>query len=162
MQQLKEYSLWPHVTEEVTGEPLNHLLDDIDSNDLGNELNQISEAGDGEEPLVRATKRKRSRKLKGKKERKGKGRLRLASGPSLLIFHSLHSTLLPFFVGRDCVVSKWTHWSDCTSKTCDFSEQYRTRYVVSHPRAGGTKCPPLTEKRICVPDKGCQQNYFDW
>lgn len=46
-----------------------HLLfsDDIDSNDIGNELNEISDPRDAVEDLaLRKSKKKRSRKMKGK------------------------------------------------------------------------------------------------
>lgn len=44
-----------------------HLFpDDIDSNDIGNEINEISDPRDVEELALRKAKKKRSRKIKGK------------------------------------------------------------------------------------------------
>lgn len=64
-------------------------------------------------------------------------------------------------VSRDCKVSDWSQWSEC-SALCGFGEQYRHRYVVSPSRNGGAVCPILTDKRLCNSARDCRLNYFDW
>ncbi|KAF7241749.1 Thrombospondin type-1 domain-containing protein 7B [Varanus komodoensis] len=49
---------------------------------------------------------------------------------------------------RDCIVSEFSSWSVC-SRHCGKSLQHRTRSVIAPPLYGGTKCPNLTESRIC-------------
>uniref|UniRef100_A0A803TL68 Thrombospondin type-1 domain-containing protein 7A n=1 Tax=Anolis carolinensis TaxID=28377 RepID=A0A803TL68_ANOCA len=49
---------------------------------------------------------------------------------------------------RDCVVSEFSSWSVC-NRHCGKSLQHRTRSVIAPPLYGGTKCPNLTESRVC-------------
>ncbi|KAK8734062.1 hypothetical protein OTU49_005995 [Cherax quadricarinatus] len=63
-------------------------------------------------------------------------------------------------VPRDCRVSEWSEWSNC-SKTCGIGEQIRTRTVVRHARRG-RPCPNLQETKWCGSSRDCDHKYFDW
>ncbi|TMW52956.1 hypothetical protein DOY81_001989 [Sarcophaga bullata] len=64
---------------------------------------------------------------------------------------------------RDCRVSHWSEWSDC-SKTCGIGEMHRYRKVIKHGKRGGRPCPPLKESKWCGSEKGCHkpETYFNW
>lgn len=57
---------------------------------------------------------------------------------------------------RDCVVSEFSSWSGC-SQHCGKSLQHRTRSVVAPPLYGGTRCPNLTESRVCGVSLSCSR-----
>ncbi|XP_046811667.1 uncharacterized protein LOC111683107, partial [Lucilia cuprina] len=64
---------------------------------------------------------------------------------------------------RDCRVSHWSEWSDC-SKSCGIGEMHRYRKVIKHGKRGGRPCPPLKESKWCGSEKGCHkpETYFNW
>lgn len=53
-----------------------------------------------------------------------------------------------FLCARDCEVSEWGYFSECTA-TCDTGAQQRSRTVVKVQRNGGAKCPPIMETADC-------------
>ncbi|XP_069081179.1 thrombospondin type-1 domain-containing protein 7B [Pleurodeles waltl] len=55
---------------------------------------------------------------------------------------------------RDCIVSEFSSWSKC-NKGCGKSLQHRTRSVLSPSLYGGSKCPNLTESRLCESKQSC-------
>ncbi|CAL2036504.1 unnamed protein product [Caenorhabditis brenneri] len=52
---------------------------------------------------------------------------------------------------RDCVLTDWDRWSQCTpdNGTCGIGTQKRLRHVIQHAERGGAACPPLKEMRTC-------------
>lgn len=61
---------------------------------------------------------------------------------------------------RDCQVSQWVPWSNCTRSCRGLGErfghahngsgsQYRTRTVTQYPENGGQACPALRDERAC-------------
>lgn len=52
----------------------------------------------------------------------------------------------------NCVVSSWSSWSTC-SRSCDYGTQYRTRYIITNPKNGGSSCPVLREEQSCIVSK---------
>lgn len=55
---------------------------------------------------------------------------------------------------RDCVISEFSSWSEC-SKHCGKSIQHRTRFIIAPPLYGGSRCPNLTESRVCEVSMSC-------
>ena len=49
---------------------------------------------------------------------------------------------------RNCRVSSWGYWSQCT-KTCGSGTQTRRRYVTWYPSCGGSSCPSLVQTVSC-------------
>lgn len=49
---------------------------------------------------------------------------------------------------RDCIVSGWSKWGDC-SKKCGGGSQVKTREILYQPRRGGQACPELNATRVC-------------
>lgn len=62
---------------------------------------------------------------------------------------------------RDCRVSEWSPWSEC-SKSCGIGEMQRRREVLKHARRGGRLCPPLVETKWCGSARSCNKSYFNW
>ncbi|CAH1374315.1 spondin-2 [Tenebrio molitor] len=60
---------------------------------------------------------------------------------------------------RDCRVSEWSPWSEC-SKSCGIGEMQRRREVLKHARRGGRLCPPLVETKWCGSARSCNKEYF--
>uniref|UniRef100_A0A8C5DLN0 Thrombospondin type-1 domain-containing protein 7A n=1 Tax=Gouania willdenowi TaxID=441366 RepID=A0A8C5DLN0_GOUWI len=56
---------------------------------------------------------------------------------------------------KDCEVTEWSEWSDCSKDCYDSNgpkgERTRTRKVSQFPIAGGEDCPELEEKEPCSP-----------
>ncbi|XP_072049221.1 thrombospondin type-1 domain-containing protein 7A-like isoform X2 [Amphiura filiformis] len=64
----------------------------------------------------------------------------------------------------DCEVSEFGEWSPCPEscpegRGADFV-QTRQRYILKHAVHGGTICPALTEKRLCIIPSYCYK--FRW
>jgi hypothetical protein len=51
-------------------------------------------------------------------------------------------------VRKDCVVTPWTEWSNCT-ELCLGGTQFRTRNITQKSAHGGTSCPITNQKRQC-------------
>lgn len=49
---------------------------------------------------------------------------------------------------QDCVVTYWSHWSECRPR-CGRGKQERTREIHVHPTSGGKPCGRLSQRRIC-------------
>lgn len=62
---------------------------------------------------------------------------------------------------RDCRVTEWSAWSEC-SKSCGIGEMQRRREVLKHARRGGRLCPPLVETKWCGSARSCNKEYFNW
>ncbi|KAF4531451.1 hypothetical protein B566_EDAN004222, partial [Ephemera danica] len=60
---------------------------------------------------------------------------------------------------RDCRVSEWGAWGEC-SKSCGIGEMQRRREVMKHARRGGKPCPELLETRWCGSARSCSNPYF--
>lgn len=54
---------------------------------------------------------------------------------------------------QDCVVSKWSAWSECNGSCTEQGTQLRTRLVEQSP--ANSTCPDLYEERACMRVKGC-------
>ncbi|XP_052429751.1 spondin-2b [Carassius gibelio] len=52
----------------------------------------------------------------------------------------------------DCEVSVWSPWGLCKGQCGTKGVKHRTRYIHMHPANNGAACPPLEEKRLCIPD----------
>jgi len=58
-------------------------------------------------------------------------------------------------VGRDCVLSEWSEWTDC-SQTCAKGYKEHTRSIKVDPVYGGRACPKvLRELAVCNADVPC-------
>ena len=72
----------------------------------------------------------------------------------------IREVLFKFPSPRDCIVSPWGGWSNC-SKTCGGGTETRTRQVLYPARFGGKACPTLENKRACNTNPCMNPNFTE-
>ena len=65
-------------------------------------------------------------------------------------YFELKSVLINFLFleAKDCKVSSWLQWGDCSAK-CGIGFMKRTRRIIQYPENGGESCPVLRQTRGC-------------
>merc|ERR1719456_189011 len=59
----------------------------------------------------------------------------------------------------DCVMSKWSSYSQCTREACGGGVQGRSRSILTQPNNGGLSCNTVVETRPCntgACDRNCR------